>query len=320
MLHTLRTYFTKIAPILESWIVSLFVVNATAYIFSAPILIWWGMPLSALSLIGNVVFAPALSVFIMLCTVLMCCSLLGISCTFLKTPLNITVEWWLALLKLGSKRFLYGQIAHPVILLLAIGVVLSTGYYIIRSSTRRMIAKTLSTGCICMTLLFALPLKNTESSLKNKNGILKVFQASSTSITLEDSGFLKGFKTPAKGIAFNVKRPIMQNHGTLHVKKLTTTVVSSRTFEAIAELIIAMEIQEIEIPQINPPQKPAVWRNLARLRKIAQENGTKICYTRGGYIPKLRLTPTNSSSTASRTSLVKSGHKTSKNLNSAYAA
>lgn len=274
------TLAKKIGPSCKKWAFSLLVVNATSYIFSAPILLWWGMPLSSLSFIGNIIFAPVLALFIVLCTALMSTSLLGFSCVFLKLPLEKTIEWWFAILQLGSKRFLYGQIAHPLILASAIGIVFWTGAQVLYSKTHKTIIKSLTIGSIFMTLLFTLPLRNAESIISNRSGNLTIHQTQSSTITLEDSGFFKGIKNPSKGIPFNVKRPIMQNHGTLNVKKLTTTVISSRTFESIAELIIAMNVKEIGLPDIKPPQTPSVWRNLAKVRKLAKENGIKITYAK----------------------------------------
>ena len=276
----------KITPVLKKWAFSLFVVNATSYIFSAPILLWWGMPLSGLSFLGNVLFSPALAVFIMLCAVLMSASLLGFSCVFLAIPLEKTTEWWFTALKLGSKSFLYGQIAHPLIIVVAAWIVLWTGFSVLYSKTKYSLVKSLLIGSLCTTLLFALPLKTPESILTNRSGNLKITQTKSTSIRIEDTGFFKGLKTPAKGIPFNVKRPIMQAHGTLHVKNLTTTVLSSRTLESIAEMIIAMDIQEIGLPYVKPPQTPSVWRNLARVRRLAKENNIKIMYAKRPFKPQ----------------------------------
>lgn len=311
----------KIAPPLTRWAFSLFVVNATSYIFSAPILLWWGMPLSGLSFIGNIIFAPVLAVFIMLCALFMGTSFVGLSPDFLKIPLETTTEWWFWALNFGSKRFLYAQIAHPIIILIAIIIVLVTGWWILRSTTKALILKGLISGGIATTLLFAIPLKNAESSLTNKSGSLTIKQPQSGFITIDDTGFFKGIKTPAKGIPFNVKRPIIQAHGTLCIKKFTTTILSTRTLESIAELIICMDVREINLPHIHPPQTASVWRALARIRKLAKEQNVRIKYAKNSYYtPKLRTTPLKSSNTFESTSEVRSGHKMSKKTNSEYAA
>lgn len=279
MRQKLRTAFShSVLPKLKNWLFSLFVVNATSYIFSAPILLWWGMPLSGLSLIGNIVFAPVLALFIILCTTLMTSSLLGLSCAYLKVPLDTTISWWFALLNLGSKRFLYGQIAHPVLVMLAVLLVCWTGFQMLHSTTRKTLIKNLALGCTGITLLFALPLKMPESVLTNKNGKLIITQPSSSAVIIEDHGFFKGLRNPSKAVAFDIKRPIIQTHGTLHVTKLSTTVISSRTFESVAELIIAMDIEAIELPVIQPPQQPGVWRALARIRALAKKHAIKIKY------------------------------------------
>ncbi len=281
MIHTRATKFiSKATPLIKSWCLGLFVVNTTSYIFSAPILLWWGLPLSALSFVGNIVFAPVLALFIVLCAILMSASLLGFSCTWIAIPLEWLTTWWMSLLKLGSKHFLYAQIAHPVIIAVSIAIVIGTGKAALESKTTKMLVTSLAFGSLFMTLLFMLPLTNSESTLSNKNGELRITQTTSHFVTIEDSGFFKGLKTPAKGIAFNVRRPIIQNHGTLHVKKLSTNQISTRTFESIAELIISMEVSEITLPYIEPPQTPSVWRSLSRVRKLAKESGVKIRYTK----------------------------------------
>ena len=311
----------KILPPFKRWAFSLFVVNATSYIFSAPILLWWGMPLSGLSLIGNVVFAPVLAIFIMQCALFMGASFFGISPYFLRIPLETTTEWWFWALSFGSKRFLYAQIAHPTLIVGAIIIVFGVGWWALHSTTKAMILKALISGCIAITLIFAIPLKDSESVLTNKSGILTITQPSSGFINIDDTGFFKGLKTPSKGIPFNVKRPIIKAHGTLRVQKLTTTTLSTRTLESIAELIICMDVREVNLPSINPPQTASVWRALARIRKLAKEQNVGIKYAKNShYAPKLRTIPLKSSNTFESTSEVRSGHKMSKKTNSEYAA
>jgi hypothetical protein len=284
----------KIAEWARKTAFTLLVVNTTSFIFSAPILLWWGIPISTLSIIGNIFFGPFLALFIILSSIFTIASIAGLSTTLPAYFLNKLTEYWMIILGFGSKKILCAQICTPAILLLMIAIVVCCGYLLSRSKTEQTILKILLSGSFFIALLFAIPLSNNQSIMESRSGKLTITNGRN-GLELLDDGYLRKLTNPSKNIPFNLKMPIVKNHGTIKIHSLETTKASLRTFLALKELIICMDTQKIILPKINPPQKASFWRALYNLRHYAKINNVKIIQR-----PILRSTKENRSKISSR--------------------
>ena len=259
---------------------SAFVGNTTAYIFAAPILLWWGMPQSSMSFVGNIVFAPFLSIFILLCALMLGTSLFGFIPIALSAPLERVTQVWMNCLTYGSVNFLYGQQNHPAIFVSLMLVVGFTGWKIMKSSSKKQLAIALLLGHCATTALLLIPLTTPSSTLENRCGKLIITQPNASCVHITDNGYFVGLHSPEKNIPFQVKRHLVQQHGTLKIDHLELPQLTTRTLLAVNELMIATHVVKITLPQINPPHTPFFWRQLSILRKAAQKNETVIKYTK----------------------------------------
>lgn len=288
-----RLFLKKLKETTTTSLYSIFVANAASYIFAAPILLWWGMPQSSMSLVGNIIFAPFLALFILLCSMVMGLSLFGTTSWVVNTPLEHLTQFWMQCLQLGTKGFLHGQQAHPIILLMTIAIVLITGWGVTQSATKKRLALTLLCGYVATSLVLFFPLTSSATQLTNRSGSLKITQQQTSHVTLRDEGYLKGLRNAAKNIPFTVKRHLMQQHGTLCIHEIELTQVTPGTLRSLNELIIVTTVKKIRMPRIHPPQKPSTWRQLGILRSQAKKDGITIGYTTPFYVPKLRGTTAN---------------------------
>lgn len=259
---------------------AVFIANTTAYIFSAPILLWWGMPQSSMSFVGNIIFAPFLSIFLLQCALMLATSLFGFIPQFLVSTLEHTTNLWMQCLNLGSAQFLYGQQFHYAIFIGLLCIVYITGWGIAKSASKKHLCLVLLAGYVATTALLLLPLTTPTSTLKNRTGELVITQKSPGAVIIADQGYFVGVQSPEKNIPFQVKRHLMQRHGTLKIASLILSRISSRILLAINELMITTHISKITLPEINPPQTPFFWRQLSILRKKAKASATKIWYAR----------------------------------------
>ena len=288
-----RLFLKKIKETTTTSLYSIFVANAASYIFAAPILLWWGMTQSSMSLVGNIVFAPFLALFILLCSLIMGLSLFGSTSWIVNAPLEHLTQFWMQCLRLGTKGFLHGQKAHPLIFLITIGIVLLTGWGITRSATKKRLALTLLCGYAATALALCLPLTTSSTQLINRSGGLKISQEQAASVTLRDEGYLKGLRNASKNISFNVKRHLMQQHGTLCIDEIELTQVTPGTLRSLNELVVVARIKKIRMPRVHQPQKPSLWRQLAILRSQAKTEEVKIIYTTP-FIPQSYAKPLQS--------------------------
>ncbi len=81
---------------------------------SWPILLHWGLPVSILSPIGNIIFAPIFLVFILVSGLLFFSEILNIPNFFLVFILDKTTDIWEYFLGFGSDYFLWAGVRPPV--------------------------------------------------------------------------------------------------------------------------------------------------------------------------------------------------------------
>ena len=73
-----------------------------------PILIAWGLPISIMTIVGNLVFAQFLTAFIFVSALLFSSDLLGIPNSFIVIALEWITQIWHHLLSYGSAHWLFG--------------------------------------------------------------------------------------------------------------------------------------------------------------------------------------------------------------------
>jgi len=84
---------------------------------SLPIMLWWGLPFSLLSIIGNLIFTPFLMLFLFLGSVLFLCGLCNYYPPTLIFLLDTVTRFWLLLLSFPNRPLLlYGKTPHFLIL------------------------------------------------------------------------------------------------------------------------------------------------------------------------------------------------------------
>ncbi|MBM3894165.1 hypothetical protein FJ366_01010 [Candidatus Dependentiae bacterium] len=310
-----KLHASSIGQKLSAFCFSSFVVNSTSFIFSAPILLWWGLPISMLTLFGNIFFTPFLIFFILLSSLFTVFAALNVTVWHLGWILDNFTKIWLFLLSFSSRNVLFAQIYSPVLLFILILINIGTAYTLFHAKSHQKITKTLLCGVIFTLLIFALPLKRGSSTLSNSAGTLEI-QDTANGLEIVEKNYFKGISHAQKQVPFNLKMPIIRSHGTCKISKITVQTISIRTLQSLKELIFCMNIKKISIPNITKPQKPAFWKAFYSFKNAAKNARVKIYYQR----PNVRVDEENFSKTASKSAADRSGHKISKNANSEYAA
>src|SRR3989339_1295099 len=73
-----------------------------------PVLIAWGLPVSIMSILGNLIFTQLLTAFIFVSTLLFTTDLLGIPNYFIAQALELITNIWHYILSFGSAHWLVG--------------------------------------------------------------------------------------------------------------------------------------------------------------------------------------------------------------------
>jgi hypothetical protein len=124
---------------------------AISYVY-IPILIYWGIPISFMGIVGNLIFAPWLIIFLFISTLLFVTQLMHIPNLWLAQLLDLLCAWWLKLLTMGSPTWLIG---FPCPGIWALILMVATGVAIIYATNRRSMATQLLwlTAGLCFWLV-----------------------------------------------------------------------------------------------------------------------------------------------------------------------
>ena len=123
---------------------------------SWPIMLWWGLPVSFLSPLGNLIFSPFLTVFLVLSLLLAGTQLLFVPNGLLVRLLDLVVSFWLYLVSLApaSWSLVVQRPPFPLLLLPPLVAVFIMHYRCFASTSRKLAG--LAAAAILLPLLFSL--------------------------------------------------------------------------------------------------------------------------------------------------------------------
>ena len=110
MLICMKNIFGKIF----SWLMNFIYIQLLVTLISLPILVWWGIPISLLSPIGNLIFTPLLTIFLFLASLIFFLELFYIPNQWLIYLLEIVTRFWNYLITFGSNGSLIGFAKPPL--------------------------------------------------------------------------------------------------------------------------------------------------------------------------------------------------------------
>ena len=113
----------KLVNKFKKYIKSFLIVQITCTIVSLPILVYWGLPISVMSIVGNFLFLPFLTTFLVISSLIFFTQLLSIPNDFLIYLLNHFTKWWNYFLQFGKKEWLIG-FANPKLFISTFFIVL----------------------------------------------------------------------------------------------------------------------------------------------------------------------------------------------------
>ncbi len=108
---------------LKNWLLKALQLQFFLTLISLPLLIWWGLPLSLLSVVGNLIFNPLITLFLFLASLTFFTELLHIPNGLLCSALEHTSSLWLALITVDAHPWLLGLARVSWGLILALPIV-----------------------------------------------------------------------------------------------------------------------------------------------------------------------------------------------------
>jgi hypothetical protein len=267
--------------IIQRFFIGTAVVQAVAIFASTPILVAWKLPISCLTIVGNVVFLPFLAVFIALSMLLFFAALFSLPLGPIPFAMNKVASMWTWLLGFGGNSFFIAP-RPTVITFLIIGITFAcTAFATQKQKTNGRRAVALLSGALLMMALLKISSIATFPSdlqpveLKKNKGSMKILPSQNARTEIIDDGFFNASPSPQKIATYDVRTSTIENFGTLEINKVLLKRPSYRSFEGTAALLRIANIHEVEVPYFKKLPSKKSWRSFFELKRQAEHFGTK---------------------------------------------
>lgn len=130
---------SKIKSIIEKWLFAFLELQLVITTMSLPILICWGLPISYMSLISNMIFTPLLILFLWIASVFSLCALIGIPCYYLVVLMDWTTTSWYYLLSFANPCYLIGFPLHFLPIAILFCLLIFIMYTYIKPTTKKSV-------------------------------------------------------------------------------------------------------------------------------------------------------------------------------------
>lgn len=242
---------------------------------SWPLLLYWGLPLSLASIIGNLIFGPFLTCFLLLSCLIFFLNLLMLP----ATPFTLLLEWlshsWSYLLSQGNPSWLVAFPAPPLIVGLSIPL---AGYLVLHH--KKLISPLRSvTALTCILIITALLLnaytpQDQEFFIPCFGSNLTILQRKSTAVLIDPGCIGRRISAPSF-----VRYTLMQTLTRKGISTLNAVIItkpSSTVFRAAATLVDSIEVKNLFLPAWKGKLKNRGWAAWELLKVSCKARNTQL--------------------------------------------
>ena len=244
-------------------------------VVSLPFLIAWGLPLSIMSCVGNLIFGPFLAFFLLISCILFFLEVCSLPNRWIILVLEYLTRFWSWLISQGSATWLI-SFAKPPLWMLA--CLLLSGFFIMHH--KKLSRPFLSTICFFVLIVTAIVFLKYYSDAKMvikkipcNAGFVTLIKASGV-VTIIDPGVI-GQRIAGSWIEYTLIKELVQNFGTTTIDHLIITKPGILTFDYIADLCRLAHVAKIYLPLWQGENDKRLLQKYGRMRyELGQKKGT----------------------------------------------
>jgi hypothetical protein len=247
-------------------------------LFSLPIVLAWGLPVSLLSPLGNLIFGPALTIFLFLSSLIFFGQLVCIPVAPLIWLLEKSTSLWLTFMHADLQTWLVGCSAPPLFCMVLMGIV--PFFIMIHTKIGRHLYVNLGalTALLAVITLYlkcaAIPHTRIVEIPCNKGNI--TFIKTAHTHILIDPGYL-GQRINALSFAqYTLIPTILKSSGSTTIDHLIILQPNTMTFQAIECLCTKMKVKTIYLVMWRGNAKKSFMRSYFRCITTAKKLGVRI--------------------------------------------
>lgn len=236
-----------------------------------------------MSCIGNFIFTPLLTIFLVLSSLIFITELLAIPNGLLISMLSAITNLWSIILSYGKKSWLIGLAQPPraVALFLVIVALFLILRFVFRtqkaSHPYRSHKIMLAIGGVATSLLFYHHF-NWPATIKSEcvplsKQKLTVRQLPNRTIELIDDGFFSKKASPEKFVNFDLKPYLIKKYGKRTIEKLQLNKPSARSLKAATIICDTFTVKSIKVAYFKKFTSRSGWKEFFSLKERAQNEG-----------------------------------------------
>lgn len=262
------------API-KNYVLNFLQTQLVVTIASVPILIGWGLSISLMTFVGNLLFAPVLTIFLVLSSLVFFTQLLHIPNEWLIGALDRFTLCWDAVLAYGSPGWLIEFRRLPTLVLVATPVfmIIVLSWAKMRTATARLfVLGAFFVGSLLGVWLYSARVTESVVCAVNPQGVkmiagrtiflapdgstalssvphgLDICQHPDGSLTIEDDGFFCRRPSPEKAVEFELKPYLVKNFGKIRLKEFEVKRPGMRNFKTALACCTFFPVACVVIP------------------------------------------------------------------------
>lgn len=259
------------------WLVRFLHVQLFITLMAMPILIAWGLPISALSPLGNLFFSPLLTAFLLLSSLLFFTELVCLPNGLIVTCLEWLTTIWYRLLMIADQRFLLGFAKPNPFILIALPLI--TVLILLHPRTRGVIRSTLYfAALITLTtgyLHFIARPRTQVCPIECNTGTVHLLR-DNHELMVVDPGYIGRRLSAASWAQYTLTPHIVKTMGTTTIDHLVLMQPGTLLFEAIEQLLTKVSIKNIYLVSWDGSLSRSGNRAYYFLKKAAEQRGCNL--------------------------------------------
>lgn len=246
-------------------------------LFSLPLLITWGLPISFLSPIGNLIFSPVLTLFLFISSLIFFTELLFIPNRFLIWLLEKLTTTWLKIMAIDPTPWMIGFTRpHPLLLALipvvTIAILLRYKHQPIQISIAWLFGFFVLT-CGYLTIIET-PYQLTATIPCNNHHVTLIKQQEQ--IVVIDPGVIGQRASAWSWLEYTLLPELVKKTGATRIDHLIVLQPTERLFDGVAKLCATIHIGTIYYAAPTTELSESAQAAFNKLSTIAQEHNTTL--------------------------------------------
>jgi beta-lactamase superfamily II metal-dependent hydrolase len=246
-------------------------------LIALPILLCWGLPLSILSPVGNLIFGPALTFFLFLSCLFFFTELLYIPNGFIAWVLDLFTQKWLHVINISPQPWLFGFAKPSLFLLVSIPIcaLLVVHYKHFKSVWHSVLCLAVLLSGSCLYIKMAHTKTQDIQTLACNNGEVTIIHSGPKTVLI-DPGVIGRRISACSWVEFTLLPHLISSSGANTIDDLILLQPGAMLFQAVSTLMSKIKIKKIYLVYWQGSLAKHEWRSFFQMRELAQKQGIVI--------------------------------------------